>query len=120
MSDFSNELGKTLDKYLRLFPSENYCAANLIEIHSIPLDVAKEILFALYRRDFIQSVDCKTYKKAADIQLEDFFRISIEGVDYLELHKKWWTRFWFSSLACPAAVSLLTSLLTNLILRCLS
>ena len=117
MSDFSNELGRTLDKYLRLFSSENLCLAYLIESHSLNINVAKEILFALYRRGFIRNIDCKTYRKPEDIQIEDFFQISVERTDYTELHQKWWLRFWFSSFACPAAVSLLTSIITNLILR---
>ena len=72
MSDFSNELGKTLDYYLRLFPTKNLCTISLVESYSVPFDLAKEILFALYQRNFIRNVDCKTYQKLEEIQLEDF------------------------------------------------
>ena len=113
MSDFSTEIGTTLDSYLRLFQNDNLCAEDLISKKAINKEFAEEILFALYRRGHLRNVEWKEYQSPAEIDIADRFRISIEGVDYLELHKEWWKRFWFRSVVCPLIVSFVTSISAN-------
>ncbi|MBR3747054.1 MAG: hypothetical protein IKN27_08865 [Selenomonadaceae bacterium] len=108
--DFQFELGKTLDGTLRLFAKKNLCAEDIINRCAACREVAKETLFALYNRGYIANVDRKTYESAEKIELADRFRITVEGRDFIELHAKWWTRFWFRSIVCPVIVSFVTAL----------
>ena len=108
--DFQFELGKTLDSTLRLFAKENLCAENIISRRSVTREVAKETLFALYNRGYIANLERKTYESAEKIELADRFRITVEGRDFIELHAKWWARFWFRSIVCPVVVSFVTAL----------
>lgn len=110
MSEFGKEIGNTLDKVLRHFKIENLCAETVIAEYSVKADVAKEILFALYRREYIRSVEHKDYKNSDEIALSDNFRIAVEGIDYIELHKRWWQRFWFKSVGCPIVISFVIAL----------
>ena len=110
LSDFFNELGGTLDSTLRLFRQQNLSVEDIISLRNVDYGIASELLFALYRRGFIRNLDFKNYDKPADIDLNDFFRISIEGLDYLELHRNWWARFWFRSVVCPIVVSFITAI----------
>lgn len=108
--DFQFELGKTLDSALRLFAKKNLCAENIISRRSVTREVAKETLFALYNRGYIANLERKTYESAEKIELADRFRITVEGRDFIELHAKWWARFWFRSIVCPVVVSFVTAL----------
>ena len=108
--DFQFELGKTLDGTLRLFAKKNLCAENIISRRSVTREVAKETLFALYNRGYIANLERKTYESAEKIELADRFRITVEGRDFIELHAKWWARFWFRSIVCPVVVSFVTAL----------
>ena len=108
--DFQFELGKTLDGTLRLFAKKNLCAENIISRRSVTREVAKETLFALYNRGCIANLERKTYESAEKIELADRFRITVEGRDFIELHAKWWARFWFRSIVCPVVVSFVTAL----------
>ena len=38
------------------------------------------------------------------------FCVSSNGLNYLQLRRKWWQRFWVRSIACPVAVSFVTAL----------
>ena len=67
-------------------------------------------MFALYRRGYINNTNFKEYTKPVDIDITDVFEISVEGIDYLELHKHWWMRFWFRSLGCPAIIAFITAI----------
>ena len=108
--DFQIELGNTLDGTLRLFAKKNLCAEEIIRQCLVDREVAKETLFALYKRGYIASVKHKIFDDATAIELEDFFRLSVEGRDYIELHRVWWQRFWFRSIVCPVIVSFVTAL----------
>lgn len=107
--DFQSELGKTLDSTLRLFPKETLCAEDIISRRVVNREVAKEMLFALYNRGYIANVERKTYESADKIELADRFRITVEGTDFIELHRAWWARFWFRSIVCPVTVSFVTA-----------
>ena len=108
--DFQFELGDTLDSTLRMFPTKNLCAEDIIRQRCVDREIAKETLFALYKRGYIKSVAHKDYETSDAIELEDFFRLSVEGRDYMELHVVWWNRFWFRSVLCPLLVSFITAL----------
>ncbi len=108
--DFQIELGDTLNGTLRLFAKKNLCAEEIIRQRLVNREVAKETLFALYKRGYIANVKQKTFDDAATIELDDFFRLSVEGRDYIELHRVWWRRFWFRSVVCPVIVSFVTAL----------
>lgn len=107
--DFQFELGKTLDSTLRRFPGNNLAPASLIN-EGVDYEVALETFFALYSRGYIKNVERKSYESADKIELDDRFRITVEGRDFIELHQVWWCRFWFRSIVCPVIVSFITAL----------
>lgn len=111
--EFGNEIGKTLDGVLRRFPNNDLCVDDIIEVYGVKYPVAQELIFALVRRGYIINVDApydKKYVNPNDIDLVEKFRITVEGRDYLELHRVFWQRFWFRSIGCPVIVSFITAL----------
>ena len=107
--DFQFELGNTLDTTLRKFPDKELCPENII-CEEIDGEVATEIFFALYKRNYIKSVEHKEFNNAADIELGDFFSLSVEGKDYIELTHRWNVRFFLRFLLCPSVVSFVTAI----------
>ena len=113
MEDFAVELGKSLTQVLSDFKNKPICADYLIGIRQIEGDTAKECIFALYRRNYVRNVESKEFDSPSEISLADFFQITVEGINYLELYRKWWRRFWFRSIICPLVVSFLTAVNVN-------
>ncbi len=108
--DFQFELGNTLDSTLRKFPNKELASAFLINTYGTDYEVALETFLALYNRGYIKNVKRKSYESANNIDIGDQFRITVEGRDYIELHKKWWCRFYIRLIVCPIIVSFITAL----------
>ena len=109
--EFGNELGKTLDGVLRDFLERNLSVADLIMKYQIEGELITETMFALYQRGYIAEVqENKQYDCYKKIYLDDEFRLTVEGRDYIELHDEYKTRFWLRFVVCPAVVSFITAL----------
>lgn len=85
-----HKLGKTLLKTLRQFHhGEQLTIDDFIRKERIDGEIVQQRLFALARRGYIEKTqgECRTL---ADIGAGDFFFLTVEGLDYLELHQTWW------------------------------
>lgn len=78
--------------------------------------IVNDYLESLYKREYIMDSrgdwrDNETKEKTFQAK-ESKWIISAEGLNYLDLHRYWWTRFWTRSILWPLIVSAATSIFT--------
>jgi|GEM_PF-2762059 len=86
--DFENKLSELLQHNLTLFESDSLCVEDIILKNQVEDEFAKEIIFSLYKRGFVRNTDDKIYNKPSDIRLGELFRLTVDGLNYLEFAKK--------------------------------
>ena len=114
MYAMQNEMGETLEKTLKLFRKSPHCVEDLIS-YEVPYDLLKEKIFELVKRGYLANVDDKEYHSFKDVSIEDKFRITIKGTDYLEIRSHWWEIFSIESFYLPIVVSFITSIISEFI-----
>ena len=118
MIDYKNELGTILEKVLVAVKesAEPVSRDDVAKMFNVSNRIATDYLQALYNRGYI--MDFRGEWKNTDNQESKFVAnesrwiISVDGLNYLDLHKYWWTRFWTRSVLCPLIVSLIVSSIT--------
>lgn len=120
MIDYKNELGPLLTKVLKIIKEskEPISRDELANIMNVSNRIATDYLKALYNRGYIMDSrgtwrDNKT-KEEIFVETKSLWVISVDGLNYLDLHNYWWTRFWVRSILCPLIVSAVVSLVTSL------
>ena len=83
-----NNLNDILYRSLQLFESDSLCVEDIILKNQVEDEFAKEIIFSLYKRGFVRNTDDKIYNKPSDIRLGELFRLTVDGLNYLEFAKK--------------------------------
>ena len=105
--DYVNEIGKSLEKFLEEFKTNDYIYPEQRLEDS--LEFTQDMFFALEKRGFItcygKEINCRD-----DIELSDKFRITIEGINYLELRSRWWETFLMRTFYIPLFVAAITGL----------
>ncbi len=114
MYAMQNEMGETLEKTLKLFRKSPLHIQDLI-IKKNSYELSKEQVFELVIRGYLINVDGKEYNSPNSIGIEDVFRITVKGTDYLEIRSHWWEMFRVQSVYIPVAVSFITSILSEFI-----
>ena len=109
--EIDNEIGKTFETLLKRFRRGNICVQDLFEES---LDKTQDTLFVLIQRNFI-ACDGKEYQSPRQIDISDTFRITMEGINYLELRERFLNRYWVRSILVPIIVSITTTIITALI-----
>lgn len=120
MIDYKNELGPLLTKVLKIIKDskEPITRDELARMMNVSNRIATNYLEALYNRGYI--MDARgTWKDKQSKELifeaeESRWIVSADGLNYLDLHNYWWTRFWVRSILCPLIVSALVSFVTSL------
>lgn len=120
MIDYKNELGPLLTKVLKIIKDskEPITRDELARMMNVSNRIATNYLEALYNRGYI--MDARgTWKDKQSKELifeseESRWIVSADGLNYLDLHNYWWTRFWVRSILCPLIVSALVSVVTSL------
>ena len=79
-----NNLNDILYRSLQLFESDSLCVEDIILKNQVEDEFAKEIIFSLYKRGFVRNTDDKIYNKPSDIRLGELFRLTVDGLNYLE------------------------------------
>lgn len=118
MIDYKNELGPLLTKILTIIKEskEPISRDELATIMKVSKRIATDYLKSLYNRRYI--IDYRGEWKDGETKEEKFeekesrWIISVDGLNYLDLHKYWWTRFWTRSVVCPLIVSFVVSAIT--------
>lgn len=120
MIDYKNELGPLLTKILKIIKAskEPISRDELARMLKVSNRVATDYLKALYSRGYIMDVrgtwrDNKT-KEEIFVESASLWVVSADGLNYLDLHNYWWTRFWVRSILCPLIVSAVVSIVTSL------
>lgn len=114
MYALQNEMGKTLERALkRLMLIDRYVTIEeFASIIDTDTEMAFEILANLENKGYVRHQRPHVFYPTLEADLSDrpLYRISIEGINYLELKAHWWVMFRVSSIYIPIAVSLATSL----------
>lgn len=120
MIDYKNELGPLLMKVLTAIKEskEPVTRDELAKIMNVSNRIANDYLESLYKRGYIidsrgEWRDSKTNEKVF-LATDTYWIISADGLNYIDLHRYWWTRFWTRSVICPLIVSLIVSTATAL------
>ena len=120
MIDYKNELGVVLEKVLTAIKqsTEPVSRDEIAELFSVSSRVATDYLQALYNRGYIMDFrgdwrDSKSQESKFE-PVGGRWVISADGLNYLDLHQYWWTRFWTRSVLCPLIVSLIVSAVTSI------
>lgn len=120
MIDYKNELGPLLTKILKIIKDSNEPISRdeLARMLNVSNRVATDYIESLYNRGYIMDFrgewkDNKTKERKFEIT-ESRWIISVDGLNYLDLHNYWWTRFWARSILCPLIVSAVVSIVTSL------
>lgn len=120
MIDYKNELGPLLTKILKIIKesAEPISRDELARMLKVSNRIATDYLQALYKRGYIMDArgTWKDNKTNEEIFVETVSRwvISVDGLNYLDLHNYWWTRFWVRSILCPLIVAAVVSVVTSL------
>lgn len=120
MIDYKNELGPLLTKILKIIKesAEPLSRDELARMLKVSNRIATDYLQALYNRGYIMDArgDWRDKKTKEEIFVEGASRwvISVDGLNYLDLHNYWWTRFWARSILCPLIVAAVVSVVTSL------
>lgn len=120
MIDYKNELGPLLTKVLKIIKesAEPVSRDELARIMKVSNRIATDYLQALYKRGYIMDArgDWRDKKTKEEIFVEKASRwiVSVDGLNYLDLHNYWWTRFWVRSILCPLIVAAVVSVVTSL------
>lgn len=120
MIDYKNELGPLLTKILKIIKesAEPLSRDELARMLKVSNRIATDYLQALYNRGYIMDArgDWRDKKTKEEIFVEGASRwvISVDGLNYLDLHNYWWTRFWVRSILCPLIVAAVVSVVTSL------
>lgn len=120
MIDYKNELGPLLTKILKIIKesAEPISRDELARMLKVSNRIATDYLQALYKRGYIMDTrgTWKDNKTNEEIFVETVSRwvISVDGLNYLDLHNYWWTRFWVRSILCPLIVVAVVSVVTSL------
>ena len=120
MIDYKNELGPLLTKVLKIIKTskEPLSRDELARMMNVSNRIATNYLEALYNRGYIMDFrgdwkDRKSKESIFEIK-EARWIVSADGLNYLDLHNYWWTRFWVRSILCPLIVSAVVSVVTSL------
>ena len=120
MIDYKNELGPLLTKILKIIKEseEPISRDELARMMKVSNRIATDYLKALYNRGYIIDAhgtwrDSKTGEEIF-VESAAHWIASADGLNYLDLHNYWWTRFWVRSILCPLIVSAVVSLVTSL------
>ena len=120
MIDYKNELGPLLTKVLKIIKEskEPITRDELARMMNVSNRIATNYLEALYNRGYIMDArgdwKDKQSKELIFEAEESRWIVSADGLNYLDLHNYWWTRFWVRSILCPLIVSALVSVVTSL------
>ena len=120
MIDYKNELGPLLTKVLKIIKDskEPITRDELARMMNVSNRIATNYLEALYNRGYIMDArgdwKDKQSKELIFEAEESRWIVSADGLNYLDLHNYWWTRFWVRSILCPLIVSALVSVVTSL------
>jgi hypothetical protein len=106
----NNELGDTLEALLKKFPDDDTVFVEDILVKD--MSYTQELLCALEQRGFVKSYQERYSPESID--RFDEYRITVEGRNYLELHRRWWQRYMVKSVYIPMAVAFVTALITSL------
>lgn len=116
MIDYKNELGPILHKVLTVIKesTEPVSRDELAKIFNVSNRIATDYIQALYNRGYIMDFrgEWKNAESKSFPVKESRWIISVDGLNYLDLHRYWWTRFWTRSVLCPLIVSLVVSAIT--------
>lgn len=103
--DYVNEIGESLEKFLKEFKECDYIYPE--QKLSKSLEDTQDMFYALIKRGLIacptKEINCRN-----DIDLADKFRITIEGKNYLELRSRWLTTFYMRNIIIPIVVAAIT------------
>ena len=114
MYALQNEMGETLERALkRLMLIDRYVTIEeFASIIDTDTEMAFEILANLENKGYVRHQRPHVFYPTLEAALSDrpLYRISIEGINYLELKAHWWVMFRVSSIYIPIAVSLGTTL----------
>ncbi|MBR0102376.1 MAG: HTH domain-containing protein [Selenomonadaceae bacterium] len=120
MIDYKNELGPLLTKVLKIIKEskEPIICDELARMMNVSNRIATNYLEALYNRGYIMDArsdwkDKQSKELIFEVE-ESRWIVSADGLNYLDLHNYWWTRFWVRSILCPLIVSALVSVVTSL------
>ena len=120
MIDYKNELGPLLTKVLKIIKEskEPITRDELARMMNVSNRIATNYLEALYNRGYIMDArsdwkDKQSKELIFEVE-ESRWIVSADGLNYLDLHNYWWTRFWVRSILCPLIVSALVSVVTSL------
>lgn len=120
MIDYKNELGSLLTKVLQIIKTskEPLSRDELARIMNVSNRIATDYLKALYNRGYIMDFrgdwkDPETKETKFEIMASRWV-VSVDGLNYLDLHNYWWTRFWARSILCPLIVAAVVSVVTSL------
>lgn len=120
MIDYKNELGRVLEKVLVAIKdsAEPVSRDDIAKLFNVSNRIATDYIQALYNRGYIMDFrgDWKDTKNQESkfVVAESRWIISVDGLNYLDLHRYWWTRFWTRSVLCPLIVSLIVSAVTSI------
>ena len=119
MIDYKNELGSLLTDVLTIIKEskEPISRDKLATIMKVSKRIATDYLKSLYSRGYIIDFrgdwkDPKTKEEKFEEE-ESRWIVSADGLNYLDLHKYWWKRFWTRSVVCPLIVSFVMSVFTS-------
>lgn len=120
MIDYKNELGPLLTKVLKIIKlsKEPISHDELARMMNVSNRIATDYIKALYNRGYIMDFrgdwKDKNGKEPVLVITAARWVISVDGLNYLDLHAYWWTRFWARSILCPLIVAAVVSLVTSL------
>lgn len=120
MIDYKNELGRVLEKVLVAIKdsAEPVSRDDIAKLFNVSNRIATDYIQALYNRGYIMDFrgDWKDTDKQESkfVVAESRWIISVDGLNYLDLHQYWWTRFWTRSVLCPLIVSVIVSAVTSI------
>ena len=115
MYALQNEMGETLENALKcIMLADRYVTIEeFASMRGTDVEKAFEILKNLQGKGYVKGHRPHTSYETLEAALSDrpLYRISIEGINYLELKAHWWVMFRVSSIYIPIAVSFVTSLI---------
>ena len=114
MVNYEKELGNDLTKILiAVKNSPNITLEDLAVKLNISENLVKDYVESLQKRGYINSTrKFLTDSGESRIVYGTFWKISVDGLNYLDLHRRWYKRFFVRSVLCPLIVSFVTSLVT--------